>query len=215
MIGYDTSSLTALFLASRAPGGQLPLAPAMGELIKRYGFAGFPANVQQLEAAKVEFRQGTFRNSGIESFSLYGDGVVITSKSSTDLLDEFMTDVTEWMGTELGLKRIETHPVNIAYESNVLLRSEVPLLRLLDPLAPIQEVIAKAVKATMGLGANFEPFGIALAADHSLIPGMKPAPFRLERRAGLGFETNLYVSQAPLRTADHLKVLERLEKLAK
>ena len=214
LIGYDTSSLTALFLASRAPGGQVPLARAMSDLIKRYGFAGFPTNVQQLEAAKVEFRQGAFGDVGIESFSIYGDGVVVTSKSSTDVLDGFLNDVTEWMGSALGLKRIETHLVNTAYESGLVVRSEAPLLKVLEALAPIQDLLAKSLKSAMGLDTEIEPFGIAFSADYSLIPGMKPAPFRLERRAGLGFDTNLYVSQAPLRTADHIKLLQRLEKLA-
>jgi hypothetical protein len=213
LIGYDTSSLTALFLASRAPDGQIALAPAVGELIKRYGFAGFPTNVQQLEAAKVEFRQGAFKDVGIESFSIYGDGVVVTSKSSTDVLDDFLQDVTEWMGSALGLKRVETHLINTAYESGLLVRSEAPLLKALEALAPIQDLLTKSVKSAMGLDARIEPFGIAFSADHSLIPGMKPGPFRLERRAGLGFDTNLYVSQAPLRSADHIKVLQRLEKL--
>jgi hypothetical protein len=186
----------------------------MGDLIKRYGFAGFPTNVQQLEAAKVEFRQGAFKDTGIESFSIYGDGAVITSKSSTDVLDEFLKDVTEWMGSALSLKRVETHLINTAYESGLLVRSEAPLLKALEALAPIQDLLAKSVKSAMGLESKIEPFGIAFGADHSLIPGMKPVPFRLERRAGLGFDTNLYVSQAPLRTADHIRVLQQLEKLA-
>ncbi len=213
LIGYETSTLTALFLASRAPDGQIPLARAMGDLIKRYGFAGFPTNVQQLETAKVEFRQGAFGDVGIESFSIYGDGIVVTSKSSTDVLDGFLKDVTEWMGSTLGLKRIETHHINTAYESGLVVRSEAPLLKVLEALAPIQDLLVKSVKSAMGLDAKIEPFGIAFSTDYSLIPGMKPAAFRLERRAGLGFDTNLYVSQAPLRTTDHIKVLQRLEKL--
>jgi hypothetical protein len=186
----------------------------MGDLIKRYGFTGFPTNVQQLEATKVEFRQGAFGEVGIESFIIYGDGVVITSKSSTDVLDDFLKDVNEWMGSALGLRRVETHLINTAYESGLVIRSEVPLLKTLAVLSPIQDLLAKSVKSTMGLDTKFEPFGIAFSADHSLIPGMKPAPFRLERRVGVGFDTNLYVSQAPLRTADHIEVLQRLEKLA-
>lgn len=213
VIGHDTSSLTALFLASRSPQGQLPLARAMGELIKRYGFAGFPTNVQQLEASRVEFRQGVFNDVGIESLSIYGDGIVVTSKSPTDILDAFLADVTEWMESAFGLKRVETHDINRAYESGLLVRSEAKLLGALEALAPIQEMIAKSVKAAMGLEAKLEPFGIAFAVDQTLIAGMKPNPFRLERRAGVGFDTNYYVSQAPMRTVDHIKLLERLEKL--
>lgn len=212
LIGYDTSSLTALFLAAR-PQGQLPLARSMGELVKRYNFTILP-KADQLEAQKVEFRQGQFGEVGIESFSLYNDGVVVTSKSPTDVLDAFLEDVCSWMESTLGLRRIETHAVNKAYESGVMVRSEARLLQVLDALAPIQETIAKSVKAAMGLETRFEPYGISLAVDTTLFSGMRPNPFRLERRAGLAFDTNYYVSQAPMRTADHIKLLEKLEKLA-
>lgn len=212
LVGYDTSSLTALFLAAR-PQGQLPLARAMGELVKRYTFTMFP-KLDQLEAPKVEFRQGQFKDVGIESLSIYNDGIVVTSKSPTDVLDAFLEDLSGWMESTLGLNRVGTHAINKAYESGVMVRSEAKLLHVLDALAPIQEMIAKSVKTAMGIEAKFEPFGIALAVDQSLIPGMKPNAFRLERRAGLAFDTNYYVSQAPMRTADHLKILERLEKLA-
>jgi hypothetical protein len=191
----------------------MPIARAMGELVKRYSFAGFPKSVQELEDSKVEFRQGVFGDVGIESFAIYGDGVVIKSKASTDVLDAFLVDVTEWMESAFGLRRVETHTINRTYESNVLVRSDAKLLKAIDAIAPIREMIVKAVKSSMDTDIQFEPFGIALAADHGLIPGLKPSTFRLERRAGLAFDTNLYVSQAPVRTSDHLKILERLEKL--
>jgi len=182
-------------------------------LVKRYGFAIVP-KIEQLEATKVEFRQGVFKGVGIESFAIYNDGVVLTSKSSTDVLDDFLADITEWMGASFGLKRVETHSINRSYESNVMVKSEAKLLKALDALAPIWELITKAVKSATGLNAKFESFGIAIGADHSLIPGLKPITFRLERRGGLSFETNYYVSQAPMRTPDHLKLLEKLEKMA-
>lgn len=212
VIGYDTSSLTALFMAGR-PQGQFPLIRSMGELVKRYSFAVVP-KIEQLDSPKVEFRLGQFKDLGIESFSIYGDGVVITSKVSTDVLDDFLDDVCKWMESALGLRRIETHTINRSYESGLFVRSEAKLLRALDALAPIQEMIEKSVKSAMGLEAKFESFGISFAADHSLIPGMKPGMFRVERRAGLGFDTDYYVSTAPMRTADHLKILAKLEKLA-
>jgi hypothetical protein len=89
----------------------------------------------------------------------------------------------------------------------------------MSPLPCPQRLLQKSLPSKADpvvgvIGSGIEPFGIAFSADYSLIPGMKPAPFRLERRAGLGFDTNLYVSQAPLRTADHIKLLEQLEKLA-
>jgi len=214
LIGHDSSTLTALFVASSAPLGQLPIARAAFELVKRYGFTINP-KVEQLEATKVEFRQGAFNDVGIESFAIYNDGVVISSKSSTDVLDAFLQDLNEWMETTFSLRKVETHAINRAYESTLLVRSNAKLLQVLDALAPMQEFISKYLKAATGLEARLEPFGISFGADYSLIPGLKPINFRLERRGGLSFDTNYYISQAPLRTPDHLKLLDRLEKMAR
>jgi hypothetical protein len=182
------------------------------ELMKRYAFTIVP-KVEQLESNKIEFRQGAFNDVGIESFTIYNDGVVITSKSSTDVLDAFLQDLTDWMETTFNLKKIETHAINRAYESMLLVRSNSKLLQALDALAPMREIISRSLKATTGLEAKFEPFGISFGADYSLLPGLKPINFRLERRGGLSFDTNYYISQAPMRTADHFKLLEKLEKM--
>src|ERR1700733_12670903 len=193
--------------------GQLPAARAIGELMKRYSFASGPTNIQQLEASKIELRQGEFNDTGIESLSIYSDGVIITSKSSTEVLDAFLVDAFEWLDSAFGLKLVESHTINRAYESNVLVHSDAKLLKALEAYTAVQELLTKHVKAAMGLDVSFAPAGLSFAADHSLIAGMKPEAFRLERKVGLAFDTNYYVSRAPTRTPDHLSILETLEKL--
>ena len=60
---------------------------------------------------------------------------------------------------------------------------------------------------------RFHPGGIALAADHAEIAGLKPVAFRLERRGEIAYSENLYASLAPLPTNAHLALLTKLEKL--
>jgi hypothetical protein len=42
----------------------------------------------------------------------------------------------------------------------------------------------------------------------------RPNRFTLERRIGLPFSANVFFSQAPLKSGDHLALLEALEALA-
>jgi hypothetical protein len=212
LIGIESSSITALFLASR-PEGQPYLPHAVTELVKRYNFAAFPTQIGEMAADKVQFKFGIFRGDPIDALDVYRDGVVVTSRTRSEPLDAFLADLVGWMDTALGLRRIETHAISKSYESNLMIRTEVRLLKALDAIKSIQEMLSKSVKSATGLDAKFEPFGLSFAVDQTLIPGMKPSAFRLERRVGLSFQSNYYVSTAPLPTSDHMAVLDRLAKL--
>lgn len=212
-MGIERSSLTALFLASR-PQGQVYLPGAAAELAKRYSFAGVPTGLADIEGNKISFRQGVFNDVGIESLEIYGDGIILSSKCPSDVLDALLADLIQWMESAFNMHPVETHTINRNYESNILVRSDANILGALDILRPVQDLVAKSLKATNGTEAKFDTFGLGFAADHSLIPSLKPIAFRVERRVGVAFDMNYYVSAAPLRTADHLKVLERLEKVS-
>lgn len=213
LIGFENTQLTALFLASRVEGAPyLPRAAAA--LVERYSFSSFPIKLEELSGERVSFRHGLFQDAAIETFDIYRDGIIVASKSPSELLDAFVVDVCTWMETAIGLKRIETHDINKNYESYLIVHSEAALLKTLDGLAAIQDLIARCLKSANGLEVKFHPVSFALSPDQTLISQMRPIPFRLERRAGVSFETNYYYSCAPLPTKDHLKVLERLEKLS-
>ena len=211
IINYESSRLTALFTAAGV--GRVYLPKAVQLLAERYRFVGVPNRLEELSGEKVSFKHGVLNDIAIEALDIYNDGIIVSAKAASDILDDFVQDFCGWMENELGVERVETHGVNRAYESTLLIHSTAPLLRAVEALAPIQELLRRSVKSAMKVDAKFEPFGLSIAADHAHIPSMKPIAFRVERKATMAFEENFYVSGAPLPTADHIKVLERLEKL--
>ena len=56
---------------------------------------------------------------------------------------------------------------------------------------------------------------ISVRCDTSGLTGLKPTAFTVERREGAPFRSNIYYSTSPLKTADHLNVLTRMEQLLK
>ena len=213
LVSIENSQLIALFIAAN-PAGRPSVSYAVRLLVERYGFVGFPTKIDDLGGDSVGFREGAFQGKAIEIFNVHRDGIVVSAKAPTSLLDEFLDDLRKWMKAELGLESVDTHGVDKNYESHIVVRTNAPILRALDALAPIQEAMARSLKSATKLDVVFHGAALALGPDHSLIAGMKPIPFRLERRAGLSFETGLYYSAAPLPTAEHIKVLERMERLA-
>jgi hypothetical protein len=213
LIAVESSRLLNLFLARRLVG-QLYMPDACRAFAERYRFASFPETLAQMTTEPVEFSHGSFGPSAIDEFKIFGDGVIVGARAPTDVLDEFLQDVTAWSKSELGFDRVETHTVSKMYESHIMFRSERDMLRPLGALGDISKMLAASVKKATNQDVKFDPFGLLLAADHSSIVGLKPIAFRLERKAGIEFSMDYYSSSAPLRTKDHFSLIQKLEALA-
>jgi hypothetical protein len=210
LIGIELAKVVSLFFVSR-PSGQPPLGRMGVALTERYNFAIHPTTIEQMVAEKIEFGQGAFGETRIDLLEVFQDGIVVTAKSPTEGIEAFMDDLVSWGIKEFGLVKVETQSINLAYESHLLIKSDKPILGVLDPLQNVQSLIKKLLFASTKIDAEFEPFGFNFSADPTKIASMKPARFIVERKVGASFDSNLYFSAAPLKTSDHLKVLELLE----
>ena len=159
------------------------------------------------------FKDGRFDNVSLPSLEFHDDGIVIQSQLPSSVVDDFVKDLFAWMEPTIGLRRIATHPVYKTYQSELIVRTEAPILKVLGPAMALGEAISRGLKQASNLDVEIDAVGFSLATDNTLLPVIKPIPFRIDRRAGVPFEANLYYTQAPLPTSDHLKVLEQLEKM--
>lgn len=179
--------------------------------MNRYNFAKYPASFDELTAVPITFGHGLFENSAIDEFSIFDDGFVVSAKSSTASLDDFAKDVVAWACEKFDLKSISTQRVDIMYESQLTVRANKDLLEPLERFTQISRDISRLIKKKTNQTAEFLPFGLIFGADYTEMTGLKPVPFRLERKAGVPVESNLYFSSAPLTTQDHLKLLAVLD----
>lgn len=209
LVAIENSRLTRLMQATRL-AGQLYIPSAISALVERYRFAKFPTDISTVSDGRAEFEHGIFQGAAID-FNLYNDGVVIASRSNTDILDEFFADLMEWAQDAFGITPIETQNVNTIYESTVIVSSEKDILRPLKSFSKIAKLVSERLSDTSHLNVAFEPFGVTCAPDAAKITGIKPPPFRLERWAGVEFSFRNFFSSAPLRTQDHLRILSALE----
>jgi hypothetical protein len=210
LISIENSVVTRLFITSRTEGS--PYLPSVvAAFVDRYKFVESPTTIAQMTADRVSFKHGAFEGVAF-NLDMFSDGVVVASKAPTTVCDAIVADITEWVEMTVGVKKIETHEVNKSYESYLVVRSEARLLRALDALNVIGTQVGALLKAVAGRDAAFRPVALALAPDVTEMAHMRPIPFRVERRAGVSFETNFYYSCAPLPTQDHIKVLEQLER---
>jgi hypothetical protein len=191
IIGYENARLIRLCIASSP--GQLYLPKAIQLLVERYKFVGFPTKLEELSGNRNSFVHGVFNGVAIDQFDIYGDGFIVASKSPSAVLDEFVEDLNEWLRSSFNIHLVETLDHNkVSYETGLLVHTDAPILQVLDRLAPIKKTLQASLKKVSDIDTAFDAFSFGLATDHTLIPGMKPIAFRVERRASSPFEMNYY-----------------------
>jgi len=214
LIGVDRSKIVSLFFVSN-PEGQ-PIRSEMAfALTQKYGFAVAPSKIEELQADKVIFGQGSFQGVSIESLEVYSDGIIATAKSPSDKLDAFLEDLLSWSEATFGMKRIETHKVNTVYESHIIVKADPSILSIMDGLNSLRIELQKNLLNTSNITAQVEQFGYSFAVDQTAVAGLKPISFRLERKQDASFTSNLFYSSAPLKTEDHLALLKKAETIGK
>lgn len=213
LLAIERSRLTSLYRMART-SGQLYLPLVADQLAERYRFGSAPHSFGDLAGDKAEFKHGLFEGSAIEALDVYNDGIIVASQSDSDFIDKFVHDLNSWLEKDYGLSAIETHTVNKIYESTLLVETDRDIFKPFDAYASILPLIETALRDASELKVKYENFGLALSADHTRNPALKPIPFRFERKEGIEFSRRQYHTTAPLRTKQHLEILERLERLA-
>ncbi len=212
LLAIEMSRVTALFRAERL-SGQAYLPHVATQVTERYRFSSAPRSIEELRGAKVEFKHGLFEGNAIEALEVYNDGIIVTSRSDTDFLDKFTSDLRLWLGKDHGFSEFETHAVNRMYDSTLLVETGRDVFKPLDAYAELSRMIENELRASSGLEITYQNYGLALSADQTRNPALKPIPFRFERKEGIDFSHNHFFATAPLKTKQHLKILEHMERL--
>jgi hypothetical protein len=211
-IGIESSRIVLLTQVHR-PSGPLYLPDANAKMAERYSFVKSPAPEQASDAV-LTFSVGKFQDVQINELSIYSDGLIVSSPSSTDILDAFIDDLLSWAESELGLVQAPTAQPKKYYESSIVVHSMSDLPAALRPRNDLTAVLELALESA-GIECPYKFTGFLFDADPASFPGTrKPFRFIVDRRVGVPFSQHLFFSQAPLRTKDHLNLLESLEGLA-
>jgi hypothetical protein len=195
------------------PKGQLYLPEAVAAVYSRYVFAKVPSVQELVGANQISFKLGKFDDVAIDDLTIYTDGLSASSRADTDKIWAFIEDFLSFVAREFEVTPVSTVVNHTFYDSQVVVQTERTLDGQLRKFEAVAAIIDKNLKS-YGLDVlPFSPFGINLDLDGAKQVGRKPSRFAFERRLGITFEMNLYYSIAPLRTKDHLLLLNELEAL--
>jgi len=177
-------------------------------------FSGASANQpSNFIFGKIE-RDGKHENIEHITLTYYGNWgttIAVATKTNTEIGEYVLEDLERWAAKEYN---INTTPlVATTYHSQLHVEFDRDLNERFKALKPIGEIISQRLR-TYGFAEypDFEPIGFSMHIDPTK-PARYAAAFSVERLASTPFESNLYVAQAPLKTTDHVEVLQALEAL--
>jgi hypothetical protein len=186
--------------------------PLIDGIRAKYGFVQIPQNLAELDFKKgVSFFHGYYKGKIIDKLSVYENGLLCEARHNTDLSDEFMSELLAWAAQEHDLRAKETGVK--AYVSQLEVTASVDVSSIFSKFASLGAFLASLTKEYNEPVPDYRISGLKMHYDSMSIPVPRPAEFSFERRAAELYSSNQYFSSAPVRTEDHLRVLEELEKL--
>lgn len=191
------------------------VTPMIPSIIDRYKFLKFPTKPEELDLSQgVKFLAGTFQknqNNLAIDLTVFNDGFVADTRSSTEDSDDFLNEHLTWIATELNLSPYQEVLRSKVYFSELSVQTD----KHLNALNPKLENFAKRITSLI-VGHNhhpisFETTGITFWTDPIVVN--PPGPFRFERAENTPFGDHRYYSAAPLQTNVHFEMLMELENI--
>jgi hypothetical protein len=167
--------------------------------------------ISTLSPSGLVFQRGRYQvreDSFIEivSLTLYNDGIVIDTTSSTQDADQFAVDLLSRASKEFMLAYEPDMIRRHMYLSSLIVRADVSLNAFNPNLAIFAEKISQALGSG---GSKFQFAALGFWSDPN--DNGVHRTFSFMPQAGKTFAEHRFYSEAPLRTEDHLRLLEELE----
>lgn len=199
------------------------LPDALPLVAQRYEFATIPSLSNSITKAKDEgfkFETGKLKLLGeqyyIHDFTIWSDGLVV-SANTTDSAEAFLDDLLTWGNQELGFRVLLSMVGKRLYLSQLAIEFDHAPAEKLLTLHPVFAAYNAALQRVYS--HEFPPVEISSMKfdyDRAIAPNAFRVlgNFIIERRENHRFtEDNIFFSQAPLTTAEHIKLLEDFERL--
>jgi|HubBroStandDraft_6_1064221.scaffolds.fasta_scaffold314734_2 hypothetical protein len=214
VLNVVTAASTWLFdIADLNPKGK-SVFPEILEWIKdTYSFKEAPETAANLDENKgLTFKGGAFQ-AREEVFvdvqlTIFNDGVVARSSSSTEDTDRFLENVISSAVTEYSLTFDPSMVRRRIYLSELNVRLDKPLVSINPKLTAFADKLSAMCSNTAP--THFELGGISFWTD-STFAVTKTSPFLIERKANAPFNENRFYTKAPLQTEQHIVILAELE----
>jgi hypothetical protein len=188
---------------------------ALAALGERYRFAKMPpASAYLNRPLELKFEGGSFDGADGKAIwvnvSIHDDGFIAETRASTIESDRFLTEALSWLSETYSLPQASELEIDRIYASELLVQLELPPSIFTERFQTFVRRMAQGTSNNPGVPMDF--LGLYFGPDPTR--AKRPAPFKMERLAGVAFNKKQYYTVAPVGTADHIEILEAMENAA-
>jgi len=194
------------------PLGRTSVPEMLSNLTGRFSFSKAPQGLAEMDIQKgIELGAGKLDDINIDRMALHSNGIIIDTRSGTDDAEKVLSELLKFTKEAFGAM---INPTRKNFVSQIVFRSDLKLTLLNPVLEPITAQLSEFVSGELKQPVVYEPIGLVIGPDSSQTH-LQPVNFSIERRAERPFFENTYFSSAPLRTAEHLKLVNEFEEAMK
>ena len=152
------------------------------------------------------------RSIVISKFQIYQNGILAEAQSYVEDCELFLDDVIGMAVEKLGVTIVKDEPIRNGFLSNIEVEAENPFTKTrVKSFEQISKFLISRLKLYGNEVPGYEQSGFTLHFDITNRVAPIPTNFKLERRDGSPYSSNLYFCSAPLKTQDQLDLLEQFE----
>jgi hypothetical protein len=195
------------------------LARELVELVRtQYEFQAFPQiSPGILPQPPWNFVGGKFTGNGdsfgIHQLAMKEDGDVVVT-TTTDQADQVLKDLVKLLDDNLGFRLGSAHKTT-SYVSNMVVEFDRGFEDCIISLSKMALAINDLRVGMPAFNIKRISFGEGgFAETNDPLVAVEKSDFLIERRSGTVYDANRYFCSAPLPTAEHLRLLERIEAIA-
>jgi hypothetical protein len=195
------------------PQGKVYFPDLVNAIVARCEFKKFPQDFgkEPLPAGAV-FEMGKWKDQPIGKLTIFRDGLVLETASSTEDTESTLQEMLLWTKKEVGIQFEPGMVKRKAFYSQVAVYFDLQLDSLHPILSEIAATLSEATSKQVDLPMVYRTAVITLSPN-TLSAKHPTGVFSIERRIDVPDSENKYFSSAPLRTLEHLALLEKFEKV--
>jgi hypothetical protein len=182
-------------------------------IVSRYGFIAGPNNLADAIKNGAKFETGKFIVDGetvaIKELAIYNDGLIADAYDSR-FADMLLDDFSQWATDTFGLQQ-RSSPFRRTYTSALVCIFDKAVESGLGKLAGLTKLFSQSLREAYGWDYKYDLFRLGFNVDPKTIPHLRSTNFLFERRGQANYAENRYYCVAPLRTDDHIQLLEKIE----